>query len=1705
MKKRFYFLLFLLFAAMADVCAQAPMAVTYQAVLRDSDGILVSNRNISVRMSIRQGSSTGTSIYTEIHTATTNANGLYTLRIGTGQPEYGSFANIQWGNGPYYAVSETDPWGGNNYSITTSQQILSVPYALYAEYAAHCPHTSHSDTIYSISRDTIFVVDSVHSTADTIYSIITNRDTLIIINNDTVFSFDTLYNITNHYDTLYSVTNHYDTLYNMTNHYDTIIQRDTLYNITNHYDTLYSVTNHYDTLYNVTNHYDTIIQRDTLYNVTNHYDTIIQRDTLYNITNHYDTLYSVTNHYDTLFSVTNHYDTIIQRDTLYNITTHYDTIIQRDTLYNITNHYDTLYNVTNHYDTLYSVTNHYDTLYNVTNHYDTIVQRDTLYNVTNHYDSLYSVTNHYDTLYNVTNHYDTIVQRDTLYNITNHYDTLYSVTNHYDTLYNVTNHYDTIIQRDTLYNITNHYDTLYSVTNHYDTLYNVTNHYDTIIQRDTLYNITNHYDTLYSVTNHYDTLYNVTNHYDTIIQRDTLYNITNHYDTLYSVTNHFDTLYNVTNHYDTIVQRDTLYNITTHYDTIIQRDTLYNITNHYDTLYSVTNHYDTLYNVTNHYDTIIQRDTLYNITNHYDTLYSVTNHYDTLYNVTNHYDTIIQRDTLYNITTHYDTIIQRDTLYNITNHYDTLYNITNHYDTLYNVVNHYDTIVQRDTLYNITNHYDTLYSVTNHYDTLYHETTNRDTLIVINNDTLLIKDTIYYIDQNAASTHYVDSVLQANVPACIATCGTIDSLRHLVDSLIAHPSGSSPTASCVGRETYGMHVCSATSTFTWIDGVTYTASTSQPTYTLRGGNAAGCDSIIRLHLTINGIPPTSSVPCTGAPVAGVADVTRCESYTWINGITYTSSTNTPTYTIANGATNGCDSIVTLHLTINHNSYYVDVQTADNGITWIDGNTYTSSNTTAMYTYQGGNQSGCDSVVRLSLSVGQIVEGALPGLFSVSANRQVRFSKGNLQYQGVTNTWRFAENQYESIRNGAGNTNPGPTQSEWQDLFGWGTSGWASGAVAVMPYSTSTNNADYYVGANADNDLTGQYANADWGIYNAISNGGNRTNMWRTLTFDELRYLLKQRNCSTLNGVENARFCVGKVSDMNCLIIFPDDYNHPITVTYPINLNREGEVYARGVDYRDNDYSTAEWLLMEKAGAVLLPMTGYRNNKTWKADYNASCYWLSTHHDANSSKFFLFREAFATSIGGFRWYPTVVQGSDVRSTGRAVRLVQDDCAPYNRQGVAEVTACNRYTWVNGTTYTASTNTPVFVTQTANGCDSTVTLHLTINTPTNGIDYQNACDEYTWVNGETYYESTNTPTRTIANGNAYGCDSIVTLNLTIHQLSFGIDAQTAEESYTWIDGRTYTSSNTSAIHTLPNADAYGCDSVVRLSLIIGKIVDGTLPGEFSVAADRKVKFSMGNLQYRGITNQWRFALHQYDAIKDGAGNTNPGPTQTAWQDLFGWGTSGWASGAVAVMPYSTSTNSSDYKPGNNNNSDLIDDYSNADWGVYNPIINGGNRTGLWRTLTLEEWRYLLQTRLCSTVNGVANARYCMATVNNVLCLIIFPDNYIHPYNVTNPLYINNASTGRGSQTYSSEDWQLMELAGAVCLPATGYRNGTTWIYDRRTGYDWSSHFAITNYWSSTHFGGTQAYYIYISEPNRGLNTNIACEKSYGLAVRLIKDIE
>lgn len=222
-------------------------------------------------------------------------------------------------------------------------------------------------------------------------------------------------------------------------------------------------------------------------------------------------------------------------------------------------------------------------------------------------------------------------------------------------------------------------------------------------------------------------------------------------------------------------------------------------------------------------------------------------------------------------------------------------------------------------------------------------------------------------------------------------------------------------------------------------------------------------------------------------------------------------------------------------------------------------------------------------------------------------------------------------------------------------------------------------------------------------------------------------------------------------------------------------------------------------------------------------------------------------------------------------------------------------------------------------------------------------------------------------------------------------------------------------------------------------------GLLRGRFSVSETKQVNFSQGNLQYNPDTKIWRFAETQIDHISPKSWIQNTTEKRDEWIDAFRWASSGYAFDPTFNFAYG------DFY-------EDIPDISGTkyDWGVYNPISNGGNTANLWRTLTKDEWEYLMKRRKDNRNFHVA------AQVQGVDGILLLPDDWDFnngiPYNDNPETPIYNYEVN----TYDEEVWSRMEALGAVFLPSAGIvRYGSTYDIDD-TGYtDWID----GSYWSTS----------------------------------------
>ena len=234
-----------------------------------------------------------------------------------------------------------------------------------------------------------------------------------------------------------------------------------------------------------------------------------------------------------------------------------------------------------------------------------------------------------------------------------------------------------------------------------------------------------------------------------------------------------------------------------------------------------------------------------------------------------------------------------------------------------------------------------------------------------------------------------------------------------------------------------------------------------------------------------------------------------------------------------------------------------------------------------------------------------------GVFSVSADKKVTFSKGNLQYHPANNKWRFAESQWDYI--GDANSNCSSTYNGWLDLFGWGT--------GDAPTKSSTSYRDYSTFV-------------DWGT-NKI--GNDAPNTWRILIYDEWNYLINTRtNASDLKGV-------AQVNGVNGLILLPDSWTCPSGVTFKSGFhNNDGVEYYAAYQ----TFTADQWSTLESAGAVFLPAAGGRHGSDMYSEQGYGFYWSDTVTYNNGA------DGLSFNSGG------AGMGSAYRGDGHSVRLVKD---------------------------------------------------------------------------------------------------------------------------------------------------------------------------------------------------------------------------------------------------------------------------------------------------------------------------------------------------------------------------------------------------------------------------------------------------------------
>lgn len=743
-------------------------------------------------------------------------------------------------------------------------------------------------------------------------------------------------------------------------------------------------------------------------------------------------------------------------------------------------------------------------------------------------------------------------------------------------------------------------------------------------------------------------------------------------------------------------------------------------------------------------------------------------------------------------------------------------------------------------------------------------------------------------------------------------------------------------------------------------------------------------------------------------------------------------------------------------------------------------------------------------------------------FSIGDDRQVVFSQGNLQYQPSTGKWQFAADQYTTLPKEDNQNLTVSSYTGWVDVFTWSCEGAEYGLTTCVGYPATV----------------GEFV--EWGD-NPISNGGNKARIWRTLSYDEWTYILSGRtNASSLTFQASL---TGK-NNLKGLVILPDGWKSIAICNSLLSSINYSAI---------NEIDADDWSVFEAYGALFFPETVYAaqsgSTDMWLS--NGSNYWTKTY---NSS--------YSTTWGKDHSYALLNSGlAATRCSNRhPVRLAryEQDCPEISSEFSAEAVGC--YTWEGKVYKTSGDYRRVF--ESAGGCDSIVTLHLTISDfqpaegsgALEGLFSVSATSQVRFSKGDLQYQPITATWRfaseqfdivgtkdgnfgwrdlfgwsttnsqfglgtnftgdfvdwgenEIANGGNRAnrwrtltatewnylrnerpnASNLYFTNIKIEGITGSIylpDDWTAPAGVTIANNQSYsraewkTLENAGAVFvshfgfkfkwssTSLSADnasddegeGHFRDALQRVRLVQGprSVIEGTLPGAFSVSETKQIQFSKGNLQYQASTKTWQFANSQTEFIGDG--NKNISSTYSGWIDLFGFGTGN--------TPTLASTSEADYA-------------TFTDWGV-NPISNGGALPNIWKCLMEHEWKYILNHR-----PNAANLKG-LATVDGVRGAILLPDDWAAPTGIS----FTPTEADYTTNTYSASQWSQMEAAGAVLFVAAGSRWGTT--YPDYVGFD-GLYWSINAWGRASLFGWREEY----------LTCGVLSEKREGCSVRLARD--
>ena len=588
----------------------------------------------------------------------------------------------------------------------------------------------------------------------------------------------------------------------------------------------------------------------------------------------------------------------------------------------------------------------------------------------------------------------------------------------------------------------------------------------------------------------------------------------------------------------------------------------------------------------------------------------------------------------------------------------------------------------------------------------------------------------------------------------------------------------------------GIETITACSSYTW-HGHTYTASTNTATYTIPSGAANGCDSIVTLHLTIH------------KPAHNAITVSECGRYTWSsgNGQTYTQS---GTYLHTHTDVNGCTQVDTLHLTIN--PIPLVTITGNTSIPLYESTTLTAHGATS-YTWSNGSHASAITVSPASATT-YSVTGTTNGCTGTPASVTVVVGpcqpKQGVETVTACGSYTWHGHTYTASTNTPTYTIPGGAATGCDSVVTLHLTikpvpvVTVTGNIAILIDQSTTltaHGASSYTWSNGSHASAITVSPASTTTYSVVGTLGGCTSAPASVTVNVSACLPGQHE-ETITACDSYTWTSGN----------GQTYNESTNVTHTIPNGA-----ANGCD----SILTLHLIVRHPAKEYTV-VTGC-GSYTWNGIiYTQSGTYTFNHTDNYGC---ILRDTLVLTIK-----PKPV----VTVTGNT-SILASQSTTLTAQGAIS------YVWSNGSqtnTITVSpTDTTIYtVVGTTDGCSSEpvrVTVNVSPCTPVQGVETVTACDSYTW-HGTTYTESTNTATYTIPGGAANGCDSIVTLHLTVRHPENEYSVITECGNFTW-NGTTYTQSGT---YTYSHTDSYGCTQMDTLVLTITPIPVVTITGNSSI---------------------------------------------------------------------------------------------------------------------------------------------------------------------------------------------------------------------------------------------------------------------------------